>query len=156
SRGVAGRLPRNPANVGAVGVDDGVEDPRVLAPHGQATPPHRPGRQPLGQPLPGLACVAGPIQSRLWPELHDGVAAGEGIAADPVGGGVQRLRVGVVDGQVNAAGVRVQLQDVVPALAAVPSAEDAALPVGAPQVAQPGDVSDFGVFGVDDDSADVV
>src|SRR5262249_36518012 len=84
------------------------------------------------------------------------VAAGEGVPADPVRGRVDRARVGGVEGHVDAAGVVVEAEDVLPGPAAVARLEQAALPVGRPQVPQRGDVGRLGVGGGGGDAVDVV
>src|SRR5207302_517730 len=111
--------------------------------------------QALGQPRPGLAAVVGLVDAGLVPKLDPRRGAGEGVAAEGIGAGVEDLRVGRVDGQVGGAGGVIDEQHLFPGLAGVGGLEDAALGVGPPGVAQGGDVNDVGVLGVNDDPADV-
>ena len=60
-----------------------------------------------------------------------------------------------VDGKVSSAGSFIFEKDVIPGLAAVSGAEDAALGAGAPGMAQGGNIHKIGVGGVDTDAGDV-
>jgi hypothetical protein len=101
---------------------------------------------------PGLAPV------RRLPEPAAGAAAvvAEGRAPPLVRRRVEGLRALRVHGHVHEAGVLVDELRVDPGLAAVRRAEEAALLVRSPEMAQGGDVHDVRVGGVHDDAADVV
>src|SRR5439155_26172649 len=58
--------------------------------------------------------------------------------------------------RIDAAGVFIQVEDLLPSRAAVAGLEDAALRIGGPAAAQRGDVDDIGVFRMNDDAADVL
>src|SRR5262249_40485369 len=95
------------AGAGAVGLDDGVDDARVLAVDGQPAAAVGAVGQALLHLLPGLAAVGGLVEAGARPGLGARVAAGEGVAPHLVGGGVKRVRLGRVDGHVDEAGVLV-------------------------------------------------
>ena len=69
---------------------------------------------------------------------------------------VERVGLAPVDDEVDRAGLVVDVEHLLPGLAAVDRLEDAALLVGRPQVAHGRDVDDVGVRRVDDDPRDVL
>src|SRR5262249_8198085 len=151
-----GRLAGQLLRVGAGRLDHGEHHLGVAVEDGDAGAAELGRGQPARQLHPRLAAVGAAVQPGLRPELGARVAAGEGAAAYLVGGGEEDVGGGRVAGQVDAAGVGVEGEDVLPRLAAVGGAEDAALLVGAPHAAQRGDEDDVGLFGVDEDLADVL
>ena len=68
--------------------------------------------------------------------------------------GVEDLGVRGIDGQVAGPGLGIDVEDLLPGLAAVERPVDAAVLVRAPEVALGGDVDDVGIDRVDDDAAD--
>src|SRR5262249_6499516 len=103
-----------------------------------------------------LAGVGGLVQAGLLAELFGGVAAGEAVAADGVGAGVERVRLGGGDGDIDAAGVLRPVQRMLPRLAALAGPGPAALPAPRPEVTDRCAVSHVRILRVDDDAADVV
>src|SRR5262249_3213359 len=75
-----GRRPRSAAGR-ALGLDDGVDHLRVLAPDVHAAAAVLFGRQPPGHPGPVLAGVGGLVQAGLLAELFGGVASRDAVAA---------------------------------------------------------------------------
>src|SRR5262245_9106242 len=140
----------------AIGLHDGIDDFRVLPIDAQPAATVAVRRQALFHLLPGLATVSRPVQAGLVAELALGIAPGESIAADAVGSGVDSIRLGGIENDVDAASVLVQDQGMLPGLAAVAGLEDPAFPVGSPQMAQGSDVGGIGVLRMDSDVADVM
>src|SRR5262249_50005390 len=136
---VGDELPRPPAVVGAVeagllGLDDG---PDAVAPgRGHADPDlalDAAGQaRVVGEVRPGVAPVGRPVDPAV------GAAARQcpEVAIPLPGGGVQDARVGRIEGEVDGARLVAAEEDLLPAPAAVPRAEDAALPVGPEGVAE--------------------
>src|SRR5262249_49431164 len=135
---------------------------------GQADAAPRPLRQALARRLfpsrwggfggggraelfPGVAAVVGAVQAAAGP------AADElpGAAAGPPQGGAEDARAVWVAADVDGAGVGGLFEDLLPGLAAVGGAVDAALGVGAEGAAEDGGVGDVGVARVDDNLADL-
>ncbi len=134
----------------AFGLDEGVDDGRVAACDAESDAAPRGGRQAIGEGGPGVAAVGRLVEAAA------GAAAPEvvGPAAVLPHPGVEDLGVRGVHGQVAGAGLGVDVKDLLPGLAAVPRAEDAAVVVGPPEMALGGDIDDVGIDGVDGDPAD--
>src|SRR5581483_8551022 len=152
-------VPRLAAVVGAeqaalVGLDHGVDAPAVGGGDGQLDLAPGAGRQPLA------ALAAGALRDVLGDELRPGVAAvarGVQAAARPAAGqlprfaarlpepGEKHLRRRGVHRDVAGAGVLILVEDLLPGLAAIGGAVDAALLAWAEGVAQDGRVGDVGV-----------
>ena len=129
------------------------EDHVAVAPvDGQPDPPLVALRQSVGQLGPGVAAVGCAVDAAA------GSAAVEapGAPSALVRGREERARVRQVHDQVDGAGVVVDVQDLLPRVAAVGRAVDAPLRVGAPQVADRRHVRHVRVPGVDLNARDVV
>ncbi len=136
----------------ARGLDHGVDEARLGPRGGHAHAAPDALGQPLGELRPGVAAVGGAPQRAAGP-------AGDElprVAHDLPEAGVEDAGVGRVHGEVRGAGALVHFQDLLPGGAAVGGAIDAALGVGAPHVAQGGDVDEVGVGGVDADAGDLL
>src|SRR5262249_26197134 len=118
-RPFGGLLSCHHANVGPVRLYDGEQDLRVLPPDVDAATAHRAVGQALAQLRPLLTAVAGAVQAGLGAELLRRVAAREAVPPHGVRRGVERIGVARLHPQIDAAGVLVQRQDVLPRLAAV-------------------------------------
>ncbi len=155
---VGDELPRSPAVVRAVEararrLDDG---PDAIAPgRGHADPDLAldPARQPriVGDVRPGVA----PVGRLVDPAVRAPAGERPEVAVHLPGGRVEDAGVARVEGEVDRARLVAREEDLLPAAAAVPGAEDPALPVGSERVAERGDVHQVGVAGVDADLADV-
>src|SRR5713101_1654572 len=101
--------------------------------------------------FPGVAAVGGMVQSAA------GAAAREAPGSPPrlPQGREQDARVGWVHAEVDGPGIGVFSEDLLPGLAAVAGAVDAALRVGPEGMAQDGRVGQVGVLGMHDDPADL-
>ena len=100
---------------------------------------------------PGIATIGGAVHAALG-------AAGEqrpGFALAAPGAGVQDTGVGRVHRQVDHAGALVQIQDLLPGVAAVARAEDTPFGVRAEGVAERGDPGGVGIARVHQDLADL-
>ena len=99
---------------------------------------------------PGVAAVGG------FEQAAAGAAAIEviGIAAHLPEAGVEHARIGGVHGEIDRAGVGAAREDLLPGLAAIGGAVDAAHFVRPPEMAQRGDVDDVGILGMHADGAD--
>src|SRR5207249_4278584 len=115
------------ANVGLVGLDDGVKDARVLAADVDAAAAEGPVGQAARQLDPRLAGVRRLVKATLRPELHRRVAARVDASADAVGRGVERFWIVRVHGQVDEAGVFIEELDQAPGQAAIQRLVDATL-----------------------------
>ena len=113
-------------------------------------------RQAGRQLLPGLAAVGRLVEPAAGPELLDRVAGVVQIALPLVGSGDQGFRVGRADPQIDDAGLVIDIQDLVPGLAAVGRLEQPALGAGAVEPAEHADVGRVRVFGMDGDLADLI
>ena len=135
------------------GLDGGPESARFGGGYGDAYAAHDAFGETgaSGDILPGKSAVGRTV------DAASGAAAGQcpGIALDLPEGGEHYPGVVGVEGKVCSAGGVVLVKDMVPGLPTVGGAEDAALGVGAPGVAQGGDVDQVGVLGVDTDPGDV-
>src|SRR5581483_8141692 len=101
--------------------------------------------------FPGCAAVRGLIER-----------ASRTAAVEPPGcahrlphGGVENVRVGGIERDIDGAGLVVHIDDLLPGLAAVGGAEEAAFGVRAPGVAEGRDEDDVGIARVHDDAGDV-
>src|SRR5205823_4944645 len=133
-------------------LDGGIDAVGVRAGHRHPDAAQRPvGQAVVLEELPGEAPVGRSIQPRARP------AAGEAprFAAHLPQRSEQRVGVARIQNDVDPAAVAVAEQHPLPALAAVPGAEDPALVVGPERVAERGDEHDIRVSRVDDDGADV-
>ena len=147
-RPAAEALPRH-ARIGF----DQREDHVAVAPvDGQPDPPLVALRQSVGQLGPRVAAVGGAVDAAA------GSAAVEapGAPSALVRGREERARVRRVHDQVDGAGVVVDVQDLLPRVAAVGGAVDAPLRVGPPQVADRRHVSHVRIPRVDLNARDVV
>ena len=130
---------------------DQVDDVRTRLRHADADPGHglvRRGRDLL----PRDAAVARDVERGLLAS----VVEAPGLAAEGPHAGVDVTRVRQVDVDVRAPRVLVDEQHVVPRLATVGRAEDAALPVGPPLVAHGADQCHVGVAWVHHDALDAL
>src|SRR5205085_1837747 len=135
-----------------VRLDEGVDAAAVAGGDRQAdAAPNAGGQAVAGELLPGVAAVGRAVQATA------GAAAGEVPRPPPrlPQGGEQHARVVRVEGDVDGAGVGVLLEDLLPGLAAVGGAVDAALGVGAERLAEDGGEGDVGVLRVDGDLTDL-
>ena len=104
------------------------------------------GQAMSGQPYPSDSAIARPVQAAA------GAAARKipWLAAHFPERGIDNRRVGGVEGHVDRAGVVVLVENLLPRLAAIDGAEDAALGIGAKGVPDCSDQHDIRVVGVDD------
>src|SRR5262249_22814164 len=93
------------ADVGLVGLHEGVDDLRVLAVDGEPAAAERSVREAVRHLVPGLAAVLAAEESGIGAVLRRGVAAGVAVAAHAVGRSVEALRLTRIDGDINEAGV---------------------------------------------------
>ena len=110
------------------------------------------GGQSAGEFGPGAAAVGRAVDAALGAAA----AIAEDGAASRVRGGVEHVGACGIDGDIADAGVLVDVEGFVPGGAAIGGHEDAAIGVGAPEIAERGHVDDVGVGGVDHDAPDVV
>ena len=131
--------------------DQRVEDVRTLAIDVEGDAAERSVGKPVLQPRPGLAAVG-----RL-PDAAARAAAVHAARRAPalVGRGVEDLAVRRIDREIVGAGVVVDLQHLLPGLAAVGRLVDAALAAGPEQRAGGGDEHRVVVARIDDDAVDV-
>ncbi len=134
-----------------LGLDQGPDPVGVGRRDGDADAALDPLGQPLGQLLPAVAAVLGAPQAAVLAAAVEGPR----LALHLPDGGVEDARVGGVHGQVDGAGAVADVEHLLPARAAVARAEDAALLVGAEDVAEGGDVDHVGIRRVDADAADL-
>src|SRR5690242_7430180 len=144
------------ASVGAVlivGLNDGVYAAGARGRGGDADLAERAIGQPFGAGdlRPGVAAVAGLPKAGIGAAAHERV----GVALHLPDAGVENVRVVRVEGEVGGAGTLALVEHLLPARAAIARAEDAALGVGPPGVAEGGDVGDIRILGMDDDVANV-
>jgi hypothetical protein len=136
-----------------LGLDVGVDVLRVARRDRDSHNPHRALGQAgvPGQLGPGVAAVG------ALPQAGAGAATLQtvGGAAHAPGAGVEDARVGRVHHQVDGAGVLVDEEHALPGLAAVLAAVDAALRVGAEEVAEHRGIDEVGVLGMDAHARDV-
>src|SRR5262249_15084852 len=141
-QGALGGLDRGVDDLG-VGAREGEVDAAELAP-GQAVL--------LGAALPGAAAVVARVETGARPARLEG----PGPAAELPHRGQQVLRIGGVEREVGGAGPLVDVEDLLPALAAVLGLVDAALGVLAPLAAERRHPRDVGVGRVEHDAADAL
>ncbi len=124
--------------------------------HGEADAAQGAGGEPVaGEARPGLAAVGRLVEAA--PRPHVGSEVGEpGVVADLPGRGEDRVRRGRIGGEVHGAGILVHEQHLLPALAAVRAAEDAALRAGSEEMPLDGREHHVGVPGIDPQPADVL
>src|SRR5262249_30143747 len=152
---VEGRVDLAPVLPGVVGaiqggvlaLDDGVDHVRPRRRDSDRDPALVAARQALLELLPGLTAVGALEEAAPW-------AAGTEsprVAAELPHPGVQDAGVLGVRCEVRAAGVRVDVKDLLPGLAAVSRLEDAALLAAAPQLAGGAHPHRLARLGIDDD-----
>ncbi len=139
-------------DAGLLGFDKRVDDVAVAAIDVETDAAEVLLRQAFGHLLPGRAAVEGPINRAAGTSA---VHAEDGAAA-LVGGGKDRVWILIIHRDVVHAGVGIDIEDLVPGLAAVGGFEDAALFVGSPETACGSDIHDVRIGGMDEDPADVV
>ncbi len=102
--------------------------------------------------LPGGAAIGGAIEAAA------GAAAVEAprSAAHLPERGVDDVGIGGIEGEIDAAGLGIFVENFLPGLAAILRAEDAALFVVGEGMAEGGDEGDVGIFGIDDQASDGV
>jgi hypothetical protein len=139
----------------ALGLDRQVQVLAVLREDGQSrtTPPA--GRQALVDARPRVAAVGAAVVAGRRAEAHHGVIAAELVAPHLVQTGVHDARILRIDAHVDATGGLVDVEHLLPGLAAVLRAEDAAVGVRSPEATHRGDEHDVRVAGVDRDVARV-
>ena len=113
----------------------------------------REGGQAAGERIPGGAAIGGFEEAA--------VRAGEGAVFPGAllrlpEDGVDGLGIARVEGEIDGAGVFVLVEHLLPGLAAVGGAEDAALRVGAVGVAEHGDEEAVGIVRVDEDGGNLL
>ncbi len=118
--------------------------------HRHGDPPLLTGRQPVGQLLPGIAAIAGPVEAAA----RSAGLEEPGPTPELPHPGVEDVGVLWVDGDVGAARVLIHEQNPLPRLAAIDGSVHAALRIGVPEVAGGADEHPVAVVGVDGDSGD--
>src|SRR5262249_31947598 len=116
-----------------VGLYHGIDDARVLAIDGKTAATERTLGQALDHLRPGLPDGVAVGQPAAGPGLHRGVAGGVAVAPHLVHGRIDRLGIGRVEDDIDAAGVGVDEKHLLPGLAAVVGLEEAAFLVRRPQ-----------------------
>ena len=134
-----------------LGLHDGHDQSRVPRRDGEPYPSLVPFRQAFGHLVPRVAAVRRPVDAASRPAAREPPRA----PAPLVRRRVEHRRVRRVEGEVDEAGVVVDVEDLLPRLAAVRGPVDAALGVGAEQVPQRRHPHDVGVRRVDGDAPDV-
>ena len=159
---VADALPGLAAVVGAeqaalVRLDEGVDAPAVRRRDGDADlAPGAFGQSPVLLPgLPSCFQVSPPSREMYRPLPGPPLVSSHGLRRVCHRPANRMLRVGRVEGDVDGAGVGVLEEHLLPGLAAVGRAVDAALRVRAEGVAEHGREGDVGVGRVDDHRADL-
>ena len=133
-------------------VDDGVYDVGILAADIESDAAGVALRQTAGHLVPFGAAVGGFVDAAAGARLHDLPGEPDGI----IHGGVQDVRIAIIDRQVDRAAGVVDEQFLLPGMSAVGRLEDAAFLIGCAQVAERGYPDDVGIGGVDDDAGDVL
>ncbi len=135
-----------------LGLDDRVDDVRVLRREREADPADVPLGHPRVELAPGLAAVDRLVNGRLGPAADER----PDVAATLMRGSIDRIRVARVEQDVGDAGVVTDLEHLCPGLAGVGAAIDAALAAAAPQRPVSRHPDDARVARVDEDAADVL
>ncbi len=134
-----------------LGLDQGPDAARARPRNGHPDSSLDPLREPLGDRLPRVASVAGPVEAGVLAAAFHGPGPSHRLPDR----GVENARVGRVDGQVHRARLVADEEHLLPGLAAVLRAEDPALRVRTEGVAQRRDVDEVGVARVNTDSGDL-
>src|SRR5579871_5680467 len=109
--------------------------------------------QPLDHFRKRLAAVGGLVESTAGPNLLRWIVGVVTIALPFVGGDQQGLRIGRMHGEIDDAGLIINVEDLLPGRAAVGRLEEPALLIGSIEPAKGPDVNDVGIFGMDLDAA---